>query len=259
MTIIEAIMLFVAAVLAGALNAVAGGGSFITFPALVFTGVPEIAANATNTVILWPGAVASTGAYRRELVSERTLTVLLSIISLLGGLAGAQLLLAFQDYEEAFSALVPWLLLAATLLFAFGNRATTWLRSRINLREGSRSALIVASVMQFFIAIYGGFFGGGMGVLMLAAFALIGMSNIHTMNALKSLVSVLIKGIAVVAFVLAGIVVWPEAVVMIIGAIIGGYWGADVARRFDQAAVRQFIIVAAWIITAVFFYRTYVA
>jgi hypothetical protein len=258
MFFVDIVLLFVTAVLAGAINAVAGGGSFLTFPALVFVGIDPITANATNTVVLWPGAVASTGAYRRELASERRIVIVLSIVSLVGGLIGALLLLAFRAYEEAFSALVPWLLLVATLLFGFGGRLTQWVRSHIDLRESSMTALVVASTLHLIISIYGGFFGGGMGVLMLAAFSLIGMENIHVMNALKSLVSVLIKGIAVVAFVVAQAVVWPAALLMIVGAILGGYWGADIARRFPPATIKRVVLWMAIVITILFFYTTYI-
>jgi hypothetical protein len=254
MTPLDILVLLSAAVLAGALNAVAGGGSFFTFPALVFTGVSPIAANATNAVVVWPGSIASTGAYREEVrKTQPRVVVALSVASLVGGLLGAWLLLAFRQYEETFNDIVPWLLLVATLLFAFGGNLTKWTKEHIELSETSALSVSIVTGLQLLIAIYGGFFGGGMGVLMLSAYALLGMENIHIMNALKSLASVLIKGIAVLAFIFSGLVVWPEAILMIVGASVGGYAGAHYARRLDSRLVKRFVIVAGFAITIAFF------
>jgi hypothetical protein len=256
MTLLDMLLLTGAAILAGGLNAVAGGGSFFSFPALVLIGgVPDVQANATNSVILWPGAIASTGAYREELTTRRRVAVVLSIISLIGGLLGALLLLQFRDQQEAFRELVPYLLLITTLLFAFGKPLTNWLQKHVELSENSLSGLIAVTLLQLPIAIYGGFFGGGMGVMMLAAFSLLGMDNIHIMNAIKSLLSVLIKGIAVATYVVAGVVAWPQAILMTVGAIIGGYGGAHYARKLDPALVRRFAIVTGVIMTIIFFLR----
>jgi hypothetical protein len=257
MTLTDMLLLAIAAILAGALNAVAGGGSFFSFPALVFTGVPDVQANATNTVVLWPGAVASTWAYRNELVSRLRVVVVLGIVSLIGGLLGALLLLQFRDQQEAFRQLVPYLLLVTTLLFAFGGKITQWLQHRIKFSPDSLVALVAVAIIQFFIAIYGGFFGGGMGVIMLAAFTMMGMDNIHIMNAIKSLLSVLIKGIAVATFIFSSVVFWPQAILMTIGAIIGGYGGAHYARKLDPAHVRRFAIGVGFVMTFLFFIRPY--
>ncbi len=259
MTLLDIVLLFGAAVLGGALNAVAGGGSFITFPALVFVGVPDVEANATNTVVLWPGALASTGAYREELVTRLRTVIILSMISLIGGLLGALLLLEFRDQQELFRQILPFLLLVTTLLFSFGGTITTWLQQRVDLGENSLIGLVIVSVLQLFIAIYGGFFGGGMGVIMLAAFAILGMENIHIMNGLKSLLSVLIKGTAVITFVVTGVVYWSEAIVMIVGAIVGGYVGARYALGLDPVKVKRFAIVRGYVVTVVFFVRTYIS
>lgn len=252
-------LLFGAALLAGALNAVAGGGSFFTFPALVFSGVNEILANATNSVALWPGAVASVGGYRKDLAHVRRVLVILSIASLIGGAIGAYLLLSLRGREEVFRLLVPWLLLVAVLLFAFGGRFTRWLRSRdLSLPSyETPGGLGLLAIMQGVISIYGGFFGGGMGVMMLAAYTLSGLENIHHMNAIKALVSVFIKGIAVVLFVLAGEVQWDAALIMTAGAVVGGYGGAYYGRMVKPDVMRQFVLVVASIITVVFFVRTY--
>lgn len=240
----------------GMLNSVAGGGSFITFPALVFTGVPPITANATNTVALWPGSVASTAAYRKDFATQRQVLVRLSLVSFAGGLVGALLLL--RTSEVVFVQLVPYLLLLATLLFTFSGSLTARLRKRVG-GVGAPGWISSAGVLlvQFVIAVYGGYFGGGIGVLMLAALALMGMENIHTMNALKNLLATCINGVAVVTFVLAGAVVWLQALLMIVAAVIGGYVGGSVARKLKPAYVRRFVIVVAWTMTLYFFVTTY--
>lgn len=248
MTFVEAGALFSAAAAGGALNSVAGGGSFFTFPTLLFFGVPPVQANATSAVALWPGSVASVGAYRRELAASRRMLVPISVISLAGGLLGANFLLATP--QATFRALVPWLLLVATVVFAFGHRAVARLRGHRTLPAG------VMLAFQFAVSIYGGFFGGGMGILMLAAFAAAGMTNIHEMNGLKNWLAVCINGIAVVTFVIAGAVYWPQAAVALTGAIVGGYGGASLARRIDPSRVRAFVIVVGAALTGYFFVKS---
>ncbi len=259
MNLLNAGLLFVAALIAGALNAVAGGGSFLSFPSLIFAGVPQVPANATNTVALWPGTLASVGAYRRELGAQRRELILLGPTSLIGGLVGAILLLLTP--ENAFQRLLPYLLLMATIVFILGPRVTAWVRGRskravgleaINARPPLRT-LVVISMAQLAIAIYGGYFGGGIGILMLATLGLMGMENIHEMNALKTALTSLINGIAVVTFIIAGAVFWAQALLMIVAAIIGGYGGAAYARRLDPKLVRAFVIVIAISMTTYFF------
>jgi uncharacterized membrane protein YfcA len=249
--IIQGIALFASAVLGGGLNSVAGGGSFLTFPTLIVTGMPPIHANATSTVALWPGSMASVGAYRHELRAIRH-GKLLSAVSLLGGLLGAVILL--RTPTATFSALIPYLLLLATALFAL-SAPIKRLLARAFAPAGLSGdhvppALIVA---QFLIATYGGFFGGGIGILMLAALSLLGLDNIHEMNALKTLLASCINGIAVLTFVVARAVEWPQAVVMLVGAMIGGYAGAATARKLDQRLVRGFAIGVGCVMTAYFF------
>src|SRR5690242_1882541 len=217
MTFAQGVLLFAIAIVAGALNSVAGGGSFFTFPTLVFTGVPPIQANATNTVALWPGTLASIGAYRKELgATPRPTLLLLGGVSLVGGLIGAIVLL--HTPKDTFAALIPWLLLAATLLFAFGPRLTALVRARQGEKAGDMGMRPYGTaLLQLVISIYGGFFGGGIGILMLAALGFMGMENIHEMNALKAVLNALINGIAVVAFVIAGAVFWAQALVMLVG------------------------------------------
>jgi uncharacterized protein len=255
MTILQASLLFIAAILGGTLNSVAGGGSFIGFPALIFTGVPPIEANATNTVALWPGSVASVRAYRKELATQnRRLLFVLGITSLVGGVLGAVLLL--RTPQSTFVQLIPYLLLLATLLFTFSKPITTLLRKYIP-REDSLSwlTLLVVAFFQLIIAIYGGYFGGGIGILMLATLGLMGMENINEMNAVKTLLQTCINGVAVITFIVAGAVEWPQAILMIVGAIIGGYGGAYYARKIEQRWVRLFVMLVGFGLTLYFFIR----
>ena len=257
MSFLDAVLLFLAAAGGGALNSVAGGGSFFSFPMLLFLGVPPITANATSTVALWPGSLASTGAYRRELRQARTRLVPLSIISVIGGYAGAQILL--HTPESTFEGLIPWLLLTATLVFAFGSPMLARLRARRRgagrEESGGSEGLftVVGIVLQLVIATYGGFFGGGIGILMLAALTLAGMEDVHVMNGLKNWLAVCINGVAVFAFVVAGAVWWAHAAVMIAGAVAGGYGGAATARRLDPLLVRRFVIFVGFGLTIYFF------
>lgn len=255
MTLPQMVLLFFAALLGGTLNAVAGGGTFFTVPALIFTGVLPIPSNATSTVALWPGTLASIGAYRRELVrQQRGVLFLLVGTSLIGGILGAILLL--HTSQSTFVTLLPYLLLIATVLFAASPYITARLRTRdIEKSTMSTPTLVGMSFAQLVIAVYGGYFGGGIGILMLATLSLMGMENIHMMNAVKTLLTACINGVAVVAFVIAGIVVWPQAILMVIGTIIGGYGGAFFARKIEPRWVRIFVIVVGITMTLYFFVR----
>jgi uncharacterized membrane protein YfcA len=247
------IFLFFAGALGGALNAVAGGGSFIAFPALLFTGVAPIAANATNTVALWVGVTASTGAYRKHLDLSRRVMIPLAITSLIGGIAGAYLLL--HTPPQTFLRVLPWLMLGATLLFLFGGRLA---RSQNGLAHDiSTSALVFASVFELVVAVYGGYFGGGVGILNLAMLAIVGMTDIHAMNALKVVLGGIINGVAVVTFIVAGAVVWKQGAIMITGALLGGYLGAHYSLKLPQAWIRAFVIVVGIGMTAYFFWKAY--
>ncbi|HWG89729.1 MAG TPA: sulfite exporter TauE/SafE family protein [Candidatus Thermoplasmatota archaeon] len=248
----ELVLLVLAAALGGALNSVAGGGSFFTFPALLLTGVPPLSANATSTVALWPGSLASAYGYREDFRSDRRTLVPFAVGSLLGGLAGAFVLI--NTPEEVFRLLVPWLLLTATLVFAFGGPLVRRLRAP---GHATGAHLWGATALMFLIAIYGGYFGGGMGFLILAALTLLGLEDIHQMNGLKALLAVAINGIALVAFVVAGLVDWPIALLMVGGAVAGGYGGAWAAKRVDARKVRGLVIALGAALTAYFFWLTY--
>ncbi len=249
MTVGTAVLLFVAAAIGGAINAVAGGGSFLCFPALLLVGIPPIAANATNTIALWPGTVASAVAYRRELHDVRRELLALGIASLAGSWIGATLLV--QTSSRAFVLFVPWLLLFATLVFSFGNAIGR------RMIRGAPPPLGLAIGIQSLIAVYGGYFGGGMGIMMLAVLSLLGRSELHRMNALKTVLSTVINGMAVAVFIAARAVVWTPGLVMIAGGIAGGYGGAAMARRVDPRTVRWLVLVVAWTITLYFFAKTY--
>jgi uncharacterized protein len=248
------ILLFIAGILAGALNAVAGGGSFIAFPALLFTGVPPIPANATNTIALWTAAVASGGAYRSRLNVPRRVMIPLLAASLIGGLAGAILLL--KTPAQTFMRVLPWLTLGATLLFAFG-RKLAGARGSVIEHSTSTAALTGATVFQLCVAVYGGYFGGGMGIVMLAMLAALGMTDIHDMNALKTVMGTVINGVAVITFIAAHAVYWRHGIVMILGGIAGGYFGAHYSLKLPQIWVRVFVVLVGTGMTIYFFTQAY--
>ncbi len=242
------ILLISAAFAAGLMNAVAGGGSFLTFPALIFAGIPSVVANASSTVALFPASFASAWAYRHDFPKmEKLATPAILAVSAVGGIVGA-LLLIFTP-ERTFDALVPWLLLGATVLFAAGRRLTPILQRHVHMGP------VTLCGVQFIIAVYGGYFGGAIGILMLAAFALFGLSDINAMNALKTLLAGCLNAIAVVCFVIAGKVAWGPAMIMLGAAVAGGYVGARVARRMNPDHVRAAIIAVGVIMTGVFFWR----
>ncbi len=253
MQFLQLLLLFCAATLGGTLNSVAGGGSFFTVPLMIFVRIPPVLANTTSTVALWPGSVAGVGAYRRELAKQQPVVLILLIgTSLIGGILGALLLL--KTSPDVFVRLLPYLLLTATVLFASSSFITRRLHTQ-NLEETRLTikSLLAISVAQLIISIYGGYFGGGIGILMLAALALMGMENIHTMNALKTLLASCINGVAVVTFVIANAVLWPVALVMIVGAVVGGYGGAYYARKIEPKWIRLFVIVVGVGLTIYFF------
>lgn len=252
MTGLEAGVLIAAAIVGGAQNAIAGGGSFLTFPALVFVGLGSIEANATSTVALWPGALASAFGFRKELrvAGSRPLNLALCGTSFVGGVLGAWLLV--MTPESVFDWLVPFLLLLATVLFAFGDR----LRRLAGAQSGAVEPRPLRSALWLLpIAIYGGYFGGGIGMMMLALFALLGMSELHRMNGLKSLLSAAINGVALVTFALSGLVRWPEAAMMVVGAIVGGFGGAALSRRIPQKKVRAVVVALGVVLSALFLLR----
>jgi uncharacterized membrane protein YfcA len=248
------LLLFIAGVVGGALNAVAGGGSFVAFPALMFAGVPPISANATNTVALWVGVTASTGAYRKHLDISRRVMVPLAITSVIGGIGGAFLLL--RTPAHTFLHVLPWLMFGATLLFVFGGRLARGSKSGL-AHDAPTRAIAMAAIFELVVAVYGGYFGGGVGILNLAMLAVLGMTNIHAMNALKAVLGGIINGVAVVTFILAGAVAWKPGMIMTAGAIVGGYFGAHYAQKLPQSWIRAFVIVVGTGMTIYYFWKAY--
>jgi uncharacterized protein len=253
----HAILLFFAAVIAGTLNAVAGGGTFVSFPALLLTGVPPVQANSTNTVALWPGLAASTGAYLKRLNVPQRLLIPLLLTSLAGGLVGALLLL--KTPQHTFVRLVPWLLLAGTLLFAFGNRIRTMAGKTAvveDLQKMSWQAITLTSLAELIVATYGGYFGAGIGFMTLGMLAALGMRDIHAMGAIRTLLAAVINAAAVLTFILAGAVFWPQCLVMIAGALIGGWFGAHFAQKADPVNVRRGVIAVGVAMSLYYFVTT---
>jgi uncharacterized membrane protein YfcA len=250
----HAIFLFFAGAIGGAMNAVAGGGSFVAFPALLFTGVAPIPANATNTLSLWVGTAVSGGAYRNKLNLPRRIILPLLVMSLVGGLAGALLLI--HTPAHTFLRIIPWLMLGATLLFTFGRHLTGRISAGIS-HQASNTAIAGASLFELLVAIYGGYFGGGIGIMNLAMLAALGMTDIHAMNALKIVLVAVINGVATVTFIATGSIMWPQAIVMILGAACGGYSAAHFAQKMPQRVVRAMVIVLGFGMTIYFFLKAY--
>jgi uncharacterized membrane protein YfcA len=239
----HAAIIFVAASIAGMINSVAGGGTLVSFPALVWVGVDPIKANATNAFALWPGSFGGVFGFRRELAGARRWLLLLIWPSLFGGMVGACLLL--RTPSRTFAGIVPYLILGATLLLAAQESLTRRLYRSGNPHSAqlSRKWSAGAILFQLLVAIYGGYFGAGIGILMLAALGLLGLTDIHRMNAIKNLLALLINGIATIYFAVSGYVVWSDAIVMAVGAVAGGYGGAGLARKLGRRFVRRAAIV----------------
>lgn len=242
-------LLLAVAFAAGALNAVAGGGSFLTLPALIFVGLPSVAANATGTVAILPGYASSTFAFRSDLRLPSGLSrASLVAVSLAGGAIGAALLVMTPN--RAFDAIVPWLLLAATAAFAVGPR----LIAKGGSSRAAGPAVSIASLLA--VTVYGGYFNGGLGIILLALFNLLGLHDLNAANGLKNLVSLLLTAIAVAVYAWGGAVHWPEALLMMAAATAGGYLGARAIRRVAPGRVRIAIIAIGLVMTVLFFLRS---
>jgi len=246
--VITLIVLTAAAFVAGIINSLAGGGSLVTFPALLFAGLNPIDANASSVVALVPGTFSGAWAYRDKILDVREVNVTsFLVVSLLGGLIGSLLLL--WTPTAVFAGLVPWLVLFSTVVFAVGNFAP--LELILRLRIGPRAALVV----HFVISLYGGYFGGGIGFLMLAALTLYGMRDINAMNGLKMMLVGLMNLTSIIAFAAADIIRWPETVPMLVASLIGGYVGAHGARQVDQQLIKGFVAVLGIGLTVYFFWH----
>jgi uncharacterized membrane protein YfcA len=265
---IRLLLVVAAAVIGGAMNAIAGGGTLITFPALVWLGIPAIVANATSTVALWPGALGSIYGYRDELKGARSWAIRFALPSLVGGLVGALLLL--RTSGERFDQIVPWLVLGATVLFMVQRPLMGFIR-RLEARAKrpaeaaepeshdvdptERNPGAVLLLFQFVVAVYGGYFGAGIGILMLAALGFMGFTNIHRMNGLKNWGGLCINITAAATFVFSGLVDWPVAIAMAAGAIAGGYAGSRLAQRVPRQLVRAAVVVIGLLASAWLFLK----
>ncbi len=250
MGIAEIILLFGVGALTGAMNAIVGGGTLICFPILLALGLPPVAANATNTIGLWPASVMAAHIYRPELRKVRAHLLSRSLVALAGGTVGAVLLILLGD--DVFSQLVPWLILTATLLYGFSGRIV-----RLMARTGGHLGAGTFLVLEFLFAIYGGYFGAGIGILLMATMALAGERDPQLSNAQKNLMAGLINGAAVVVFIVQGAVVWPVALALIAGALTGGNLGARTARHIPAVWLRICVLAAGTVLTLFYFYRVY--
>lgn len=242
------ILLIIAAFGAGVVNTIAGGGTFLTFPALVFTGVPPVVANASSAVAVFPGYLAGAVGFKSELARfDRAQLYRLTCFTLIGGVVGALLLLVSSN--KAFSFIVPFLLLFATIAFLCGPQIRNWLEAR------ARGDQPYGAFGTIAVSIYGGYFNGGLGIVLLALFSSWGMKDIHQMNGLKNGLSFALSAISVLVFVIAGLVEWPQTLVMMVAAALGGYAGAPIARAVPSWAVRAFIAAMGFGMSAVFFWR----
>jgi uncharacterized membrane protein YfcA len=252
----ELLFLFAAGFFGGVINSIAGGGSFITFPALLLVGVAPISANATNTFASCAGYLSGAYAFREDIYRHKSELPRLLAVSLIGGIAGAWLLL--QTPESLFREAIPWLLLFATLLFIFGGRLNNALRQLASHRRHALSIGNFLLVMLLLgVCVYGGFFNAGLGIIILSYLALAGYSNINAMNGLKLLISSMVSLIAIALFVYDGVIAWYEGTTVLVGTLMGGYVAAHVSRQLPQEYVRAFVIIASSGVTAFFFFDIY--
>ena len=252
----ELLLLFSAGLLGGMVNSIAGGGSFITFPALMFVGIPPVSANATNTFASCGGYLSGAYAFKDDLRSHKKELPKLIFIALLGGVLGAWLLL--QIPEEAFRTSIPWLLLFATLLFIFGGRINASLK-KLSTRHRHASAIgtVLLAITLFGICLYGGFFNAGQGIITLSYLALAGYTNINAMNGIKLLLSTVVALVAIVIFIYNDAIAWYEGLIVLAGALVGGFIAANLSKKLSQHHVRIFVILASIGITIYFFIDTY--
>jgi hypothetical protein len=247
-----------AALVAGVMNAMAGGGSFISFPALLGAHIPPVNANATNTVALWPGQMASIVAFRAELRNGRKLLVPVMLAGALGGVAGAVTLL--HTSQTTFKNLVPWLLLFATVIYAASKRFNQWILSRAGAEKTEVTGFPIPMFASLvLVSIYIGYFGAGAGFLIITVLSLFGVKNLNEVNALKALCTTLANGVAVVTFVIAGAVYWKECLTMMGMAIVGGYLGAAYSRKMNPVLLRVVVIATGAALSFYYFYQLYLA
>ena len=256
---LEILTLFAVACLAGGMNAVAGGGTILTFPTLLAFGMPSIQANATSTLALLVGIMGSLYGYRNHLSAAKPWLKNFAPVSIVGGLLGAWLLT--RTNEKVFDRLVPFLILFATALFLLNNvfRRLAGIEAVAADKRPHPAGLAAALILQFGVAVYGGYFGAGIGILMLATLGLIGLHHIHEMNAIKTVLGSLINVVAAAYFVFAGLVIWPQAIAMTLGATAGYYLGSRMAQKISQQQVRNLVGIIGVSLSLVFFWREFLA
>ena len=258
MTPLDMLLIGAGGFAAGAVNSMAGGGTFFSFPALLAVGLPPVVANASNSVALWPGSLSGAWAYRQELARYKRYLLPMGIASFIGGAAGGLLLLVAGDAR--FAALIPWLLAFATGLFAFSPQLSSALRRMRPAATPTTGADHGAGSpagwgVQLLVSVYGGFFGAGMGILMMASLAIGGHEDVQHINALKNLLSAVIYSVTVMTFIIAGAVSWPHTLVMLLTASLGGYWGARMARKIQGPWLRRMVIAVGCALTVYYFFK----
>ena len=238
---------------AGAVNSVAGGGTFFSFPILMLTGMPPLMANTTNKFALWFASIAGVTGFREEIRAQKSNLWRFAASAFVGSVAGSLLLLVTP--ASTFQAMVPWLLLAATLLFAFGKRLLNYVRTHKGGQEGAQLSATGSIIGQSIIGVYGGFFAAGMGILMMALYELSGIRSVNEMNGLKTFVAFAINGISALTFLVAGMIDWRIAPLLMVGAFIGGYYGAVLSKRVPDIWLRRAIIGYGLLMSAYFFWK----
>jgi len=250
LTTATALVLFLTGVIAGVSNAVAGGGTFFTFPAFLAAGVPPVMANASNAVAVWPGHALAVVGYRKHL-TQFAQTIRGSIlVALIGGILGA-VLLAIID-NKSFSKLIPFLILMATLLFAFGARVNVWLSRRMVSNNISNPSMMTR-FLELLFAVYGGFFGAGLGVMLMAGLQMLGVTDIHANNALKNLLATIVTTVAVVVLAASGLVSWPHTAVAFVGAVVGGLVGGHIAQKIPAIILKRIVVGLGSVLTLYYF------
>ncbi len=251
---VHGLLAFAAAFCAGVINSIAGGGTLLTFPTLIWLGLPSTIANATSTVAIWPGSLGGVLGYRNDLRGTDRRLYALVVPSAVGGIAGAMLLRLTPT--NVFDRLVPLLILFATCLFMAQDAVQRFLKIGTDPDMPRSSAWFAGALaFQLIVGLYGGYFGAGMGIMMLAALSIIGLSDIHQMNGLKNLLALWINGVAALYFVWKGMVHWPDVIVMAVGAIAGGVGGAGVAKRLGRVMVRRFVVAIGFVMAVKLMWR----
>lgn len=247
---------------AGAMNALAGGGTFFSFPALMALGVPALLSNATNAVCVTPGHALAAVVYRREIARAPWRVIMCTIAASAGAIIGAWLLTVTDD--KTFKVLVPWLLLAATLMFAFGPLVQKWTKRLASEHEKTiatdpnRVGNNPKSWLGYALAsIYGGYFGAGQGIVLMTIVTLSGVEDLQEANAIKNAVATIVSLIAVIVLAFKGLILWNYGLLMVAGALLGGYLGGRFAKGLSKQALRYFVLTAAIFFTVIYFWRTY--